>query len=70
MDKAFYKCLTFRAALCSVARYWPDLIPLIQSGRLKPERCITGELPLSRGPEAYKKFANRKAGTLKTVLVP
>ena len=70
MDKVYYNCLTFRAAVCSVVRYWPDLIPLIQSGRLKPEQYITGEFPLSRGPEAYRDFANRTAGTLKTVLVP
>ena len=71
MRKASFKLLTFRvAAASSVQRFWPDLIPLIQAGRLHPEQFITGEFPLSQGAEAYRQFNSRANGILKTVLVP
>lgn len=63
--------LTFRiTAASSVQRYWPDLISLIQGGRLHPEQFITDELPLSQGEEAYRKFNSRENGILKTILIP
>ena len=70
MRRAFFKSITFRIASCSVQRHWPDLIPLVQEGRLKPERFITHEYPLSQGPEAYYQFNSRLNGALKMVLVP
>jgi threonine dehydrogenase-like Zn-dependent dehydrogenase len=48
----------------------PALFPLVQSGRLKPERYISHHLPLSKGAEAYDMFDRREAGALKMVLVP
>ena len=53
-----------------VAKYWKDLIPLIQAGRLHPERFITDRVPLSEGVKAYEKFDRREGGTLKAVLYP
>ena len=41
MSKAFGMGLTFRIGTCSVPQEWPELIPLVQSGRFKPERYIT-----------------------------
>ncbi|QLL06515.1 alcohol dehydrogenase catalytic domain-containing protein [Mycobacterium vicinigordonae] len=56
--------------LTEVARHWPDLIPMIQSGRIKPERFITNRSGLADGVEAYKRFERREQGVLKAVLTP
>lgn len=70
MARAFAAGLTFRIGTCSVPEEWPALIPLIQSGRLKPERYISHVLPLSNGSKAYEIFDGRKDGALKMVLAP
>lgn len=68
MALAFVKNLTFRIGTCSVQCHWPELIPLIQGGRLHPERFISHRMPLSEGAEAYRLFDARVAGALKMVL--
>ncbi len=68
MGVAFIKNLTFRIGTCSVPKWWPELVPLIQGGRLKPERYISHRMPLSEGAEAYRLFDAREAGALKMVL--
>ena len=68
MAAAFFKGLTFRIGTCSVQAYWPELIALIQQGRLHPERFITHRLPLSDGAEADRLFDAREAGALKMVM--
>lgn len=68
MGLAFAKSLTFRIGTCSVPKYWPELVPMIQQGRLHPERFITHEMPLSEGAEAYRIFDAREKGALKMVL--
>jgi 2-desacetyl-2-hydroxyethyl bacteriochlorophyllide A dehydrogenase len=68
MGRAFGMGLTFRIGMCSVPEHWPELIPLIQNGRLKPERYISHVLPLSDGARAYELFDSRADGALKMVL--
>jgi 2-desacetyl-2-hydroxyethyl bacteriochlorophyllide A dehydrogenase len=68
MAVAFMKGLTFTIGTCSVQRYWPELVPLIQAGRLHPERFVTNVMPLSEGAEAYRLFDAREAGALKMVM--
>jgi threonine dehydrogenase-like Zn-dependent dehydrogenase len=68
MGAAFFKNLTFRIGTCSVPKWWPELIPLIQGGRLRPERYISHHMPLAEGAEAYRRFDAREAGALKMVL--
>lgn len=70
LERAFAAGLTFRAGTCSVPEELPALFPLVQSGRLKPERYISHPMPLSEGAEAYRLFEAREAGALKMVLVP
>ncbi|MDE2410674.1 MAG: alcohol dehydrogenase catalytic domain-containing protein [Sphingomonadales bacterium] len=70
LERAFAGGLTFRAGTCSVPEELPALFPLVQSGRLKPERYITHRLPLSEGAEAYRLFEGRAAGALKMVILP
>jgi threonine dehydrogenase-like Zn-dependent dehydrogenase len=68
MALAFIKNMTFRIGTCSVQCHWPELIPLIQSERLHPERVISHHIPLSQGSEAYRLFDARQDGALKMVL--
>jgi threonine dehydrogenase-like Zn-dependent dehydrogenase len=68
MARAFAIGLTF--GTCSVPQEWPELTPLIQAGRLSPERFISHTLPLSKGAEAYRMFDQREEGALKMVLAP
>ncbi len=70
LERAFAAGLTFRIGTCSVPEEWPALVPLVQSGRLRPERYISHELPLSEGAAAYAAFDSRSAGALKMVLIP
>jgi 2-desacetyl-2-hydroxyethyl bacteriochlorophyllide A dehydrogenase len=70
LERAFGAGLTFRAGTCSVPEELLVLFPLVQSGRLRPERYITHHLPLSAGAEAYRLFEAREAGVLKIVLGP
>lgn len=68
MALAFVKNMTFRIGTCSVQCHWPELIPLIQNGRLHPELFISHHMPLSQGAEAYRLFDARSDGALKMVL--
>lgn len=51
-----------------VHKHWPALVPMLQSGRIRPEQFITDRRPLAEGPAAYEKFDKREAGTLKAIL--
>lgn len=70
LERAFAAGLTFRIGTCSVPEELPALFPLVQSGRLRPERYVSHRLPLSQGAEAYRRFDAREAGALKMVLLP
>jgi len=67
MAKAFAMGLTFRIGTCSVPQEWPELVPLVQSGRLKPERYISHKFDLSEGARAYDLFDRRADGAMKMV---
>ncbi len=68
MAVAFVKGVNFNIGTCSVTEEWPALVPLIQAGRLKPERYISHVKPLSEGVDAYAMFDGRQDGALKMVL--
>lgn len=70
LERFFAAGLTFRAGTCSVPEELPTLFPLVQSGRLRPEKYISHRLPLSAGAEAYALFDARDGGALKMVLTP
>lgn len=70
MARAFASGLTFRIGTCSVPEEWPALIPLIQSGRLTPEKYISHVMSLDEGERAYELFDKRAEGALKMVLAP
>ena len=68
MASAFWNGLRFHTGLCPVRLYWDELILLIQSGRLKPERVVTHHMGLSEGEKAYSLFDSLKDGVIKIVL--
>lgn len=67
---AFLRDLTFRIGLCSIPRTWSQLVPLVQSGRIRPEGLITHRMGLSEAADAYRLFDSRADGVLKIVLDP
>jgi len=70
----FHACLngvTVRAnMLTEISRYWPAVVPMLQSRRIKPEQFVTDYLSLADGPVAYKRAADREGGTLKVMMRP
>ena len=70
MAVIFFKRLTLRATLASIPTTWPALVPLIESGRLRPEQVFTHHLGLSEAAEAYRVFNARDDGCLKVLLDP
>ncbi len=68
LERAFAAGLTFRIGTCSVPEELPALFPLVQSGRLRPEKYVSHRMALSEGAEAYRLFEAREAGALKMVL--
>jgi 2-desacetyl-2-hydroxyethyl bacteriochlorophyllide A dehydrogenase len=70
LDLAFMKSLTFRIGLVPVIELWDPLVPLVASGRLKPEHVFSHEMSLDQGSEAYRLFDARKQGVRKILLRP
>jgi 2-desacetyl-2-hydroxyethyl bacteriochlorophyllide A dehydrogenase len=70
MALALMKNLTFRIGVCPIPELWDELVPLVQAGRLRPERVFTHRLPLSDGAEAYRIFDQKREGVLKVLLDP
>ena len=70
MPVALFKRLTFRVTLAAIPTTWPVLVPLILSGRLRPEAVFTHRMGLSEAAEAYRVFDAREDGVLKVLLDP
>ena len=66
----FGRDLTYRVGLVSPQYAWPELVPLLQEGRIHPERVFTHHLPMSAGPRGYEIFDNREDGVIKVMLDP
>lgn len=67
---AMNKGLTLRTGQTHVRRWSNDLLRRIDSGEIDPTFVITHVEPLSRGPEMYKTFRDKKDGCVKVVLKP
>lgn len=64
------KGMSMAAGQTPVQRYWPTLLPLVQSGELDPTTVITQILGLGDAPEAYKRFNAKEEGWVKVLLKP
>ena len=67
---AFDKGLTFKMGQTHVHAYLPDLLPLIESGHLKPEEIVTHHLPLEEAARGYEIFDKHAEDCRKVILVP
>ena len=67
---AFERNVTFRIGLADVHGAWPALVPLVLSGRIRPERVVTHRMALSDGREAYAAYLAREGGVIKVTLDP
>jgi len=64
------KDLTVRCGQCPVQRYWKMNMEKLISGEFDPAVVVTTKGTLSEAPELYKKFQDRKEGTVKVFLRP
>jgi threonine dehydrogenase-like Zn-dependent dehydrogenase len=67
---AFEKGLTLRMGQTHVHRYLRPLLAHIESGRIDATFIVSHRWPLSRGPEAYRMFNDKRDGCIKVVLDP
>jgi len=67
---AFAKGLQLRMGQTHVHKYLPELLALINEGKIKPEEIITHRLTLEDAPEAYEIFAQKDDECIKVVMKP
>lgn len=65
---ALVRDVQFRIGLANVHRDLDAVLALVEGGRIDPAALVTDRLPLSEGPEGYRRFAAREA--MKVVLEP
>ena len=70
MALVLLKSLTVRAVFAPVPGTWPDLVPLVQSGRLALADTFTHRMGLDEAAKAYELFDSRADGVLKILLTP
>jgi len=70
IGKAMMKNLTIRSGNCNHRKYIPMLMQIVSAGSVQPERIITQEQPIRSAIDAYRMFADKKAGWLKVELRP
>lgn len=70
MGALMNKGLTIRSGQTHVKRWADDLLKRIEDGQIDPTVVITHVEPLSRGPEMYKTFRDKKDGCIKVILKP
>jgi threonine dehydrogenase-like Zn-dependent dehydrogenase len=64
----FEKGIGFKTGQTHVQRFMPELLSLIEEGRLNPEVIISHRLPLEQAADGYKIFDEKIDGCLKVVL--
>lgn len=70
MSGLMAKNLTFRAGMVEPQKWIPQLLPMIEQGRLDPSEIVTHRLPLDAAVDGYRIFANHEEDVLKVVLEP
>jgi threonine dehydrogenase-like Zn-dependent dehydrogenase len=61
---------TLRMTTAPVQRTWPELIPLLQAGRLDVEGIFTTTLPLDEAAKGYATAQSRSGDVVKVLLTP
>ncbi|WP_199254909.1 alcohol dehydrogenase catalytic domain-containing protein [Mycolicibacterium mengxianglii] len=62
------RSVTLRMTTAPVQRTWPELVPLITSGRLDTSGIFTHSMPLDEAQQAYAAVASRTADCVKVAL--
>jgi threonine dehydrogenase-like Zn-dependent dehydrogenase len=70
MGMVVNKGLTIRSGQTHVHKYVPQLMEMIQNGKIDPSQVISHVLPLESAPEAYKMFVDKTDNCEKVVLKP
>jgi threonine dehydrogenase-like Zn-dependent dehydrogenase len=70
LGQAMMKNLTIRSGNCNHRKYIPLLMQIVSAGSIKPERVITQQQPIASVLDAYRMFAEKKAGWMKVELRP
>jgi threonine dehydrogenase-like Zn-dependent dehydrogenase len=64
------RSITLRMTTAPVQRTWPELIPLLQSGRLDVDGIFTTTLPLDEAAKGYATAESRSGDDVKVLLTP
>jgi len=64
------RSITLRMTTAPVQRTWPELIPLLQSGRLDVDGIFTTTLPLDEAAKGYATAGSRTGEDVKILLKP
>lgn len=64
------KGLTIKTGQTHVHKYVPELLKLVQDGKIDPSFVVTHRLPLSEAAHGYDIFRGKKDGCIKVVLDP
>jgi threonine dehydrogenase-like Zn-dependent dehydrogenase len=70
LGAAFNKGLTLKMGQTHVQRYMPNLLQMIEEGRIDPSFVITHRLSLDAAPKGYRTFRDKEDGCIKIVLKP
>lgn len=68
--EAMNKNLTIRMGNCNHRKYIPELVRMVESGRLDPLSVLTKVEPLTDAVTAYKTFQEHRPGWMKVKLMP
>jgi threonine dehydrogenase-like Zn-dependent dehydrogenase len=66
----FNKGVTLKMGQTHVQRYMKPLLALVEEGKIDPSFVITHRVPLTRAPEMYQTFVEKRDGCIKVVLDP
>jgi threonine dehydrogenase-like Zn-dependent dehydrogenase len=64
------RSITLRMTTAPVQRTWPELIPLLQTGRLDVNGIFTTTLPLDEAAKGYATAESRSGDDVKIQLLP
>jgi threonine dehydrogenase-like Zn-dependent dehydrogenase len=64
------RSITLRMTTAPVQRTWPELIPLLRSGRLDVDGIFTTTMPLDEAAKAYATAESRSGDEVKILLTP
>lgn len=67
---ALLRSVTLRMTTAPVQQTWPQLVPLLQSGRLSVDGIFTTEMALDDAADAYRAVAARSGDVVKVLLTP